>query len=194
MVALPMPRERPRLLTAAEFAALPEDAQAHYELQEGVVVMSPRARARHQVCLGRLYSSLTGQVPDGWEVVPEVDVDLELVGPDRPGFVRAPDLVVVRREALARLEAEGGIVRAGEAELAVEIVSPSTRRADTVVKHGEYADAGIPHYWIVDISDGVSLTACHLAGEFGYAEAPAVRGRCHLDRPFPVHLDLDSLG
>lgn len=193
MAALPLPGERPRLLTAAEFAALPEDPAAHYELQEGSVVMSPRGRPDHQVCMGRLYASLTEHVPDGMEVVPEIDVDLELVPPARPGFVRAPDLVVVERAALARCRAEGGIVRAREVVLAVEIVSPSSRRTDTVVKHGEYADAGIAHYWVVDIGDAVSLTACHLAGEFGYVDAAPVRGTCTVHEPFPVRLDLDRL-
>lgn len=37
-----LPQQRPRRLSADEFAALPEDSGAHYELQEGAVVVSPR--------------------------------------------------------------------------------------------------------------------------------------------------------
>ena len=187
-----LPRQRPRLLTVAEFTALPEDSEARYELQEGHVVMSPRPRPKHQLCLGRLRSRLEEQLPDGFEVLPEVDVDLELVPPRRPGFVRAPDLVVVSRETLGRVE-DGSLIRASEVVLVVEIISPGIHRTDTVIKHGEYADAGIPHYWVIDIEGGVSLTACHLAGEFGYLDASPRTGAVTIDEPFTVRLDLDAL-
>nr|WP_232323050.1 Uma2 family endonuclease [Hoyosella altamirensis] len=35
---------------------------------------------------------------------------------------------------------------------------------DYRLKHDEYADAGIPNYWIVDLNEPVSLVVCHLAG------------------------------
>lgn len=41
------------------------------------------------------------------------------------------------------------------------------------MKHDEYADAGIPHYWIVDL-DAVTRT-------------------CTTREPFPVELDLTRL-
>lgn len=188
-----LPQQRPRRLSADEFAALPEDSGAHYELQEGAVVMSPRPLPDHQRCVRELGSVLSARCPDEFDVLPEVDVDLELVAPGRPGFVRAPDLVVARREARLRVRAGGGTIRAGEVLLVVEVLSPGTRRTDTVVKYGEYADAGIPDYWMLDLEDGVALTAAHLAGEFGYADNVPVRGMFTADRPFPVRLDLDSL-
>ena len=80
--------------------------------------------------------------------------------------------------------------------LAIEIVSPGSERTDHTVKHLEYADAGIPHYWIVDLGepgDRVTLTAHHLAGEFGYADAGPVGGVFTATEPFPVRIDLDAL-
>jgi hypothetical protein len=62
-----------------------------------------------------------------------------------------------------------------------------------VAKRDEYADAGIPHYWIVDPTEPVSLPACHLAGEFGYADDGSVTGRFTATEPFPVEIDLDAL-
>jgi Uma2 family endonuclease len=38
----------------------------------------------------------------------------------------------------------------GHPDLAVEIVSPSSRKYDRVVKLGYYASIGVPEYWIVD--------------------------------------------
>jgi Uma2 family endonuclease len=65
-------------------------------------------------------------------------------------------------------------------------------RTDHVLKRSEYADAGIPQYWIVDPSEPVSLLAGHQAGEFGYADDGAVTGRFATTEPFPVEIDLDG--
>ncbi|HXV92277.1 MAG TPA: Uma2 family endonuclease [Pseudonocardia sp.] len=192
MTALPL--QPPRLLTVAEYAALPEDGDTHYELQEGALVMSPSPIPDHQLCARRLARLLEDQVPDDLDVVPDIDIDLGLVEATQPGFVRRPDLVVVTGAALDRVRKERGLLRASEVVLAVEIVSIGSRRTDHVIKHGEYADAGIPHYWLVDIDDErPTLTACHLAGEFGYADAPAVTGTFTAEDPFPVRLELDRL-
>jgi Uma2 family endonuclease len=191
MTALPL--RRPRLLTVPEFAALPEATDGRYELQEGHVVMSPSPVPEHQLCLAELQYQLRDHVPAELQSVPEVDIDLELVPPDRPGFVRIPDLVVVTRAELDRRRREGGLLRAGAVVLAIEVISDGSRRTDRSIKHDEYADAGIPHYWIVDIDDRPTLTACHHAGEFGYSDAPPATGVFTADEPFAVRLDLDRL-
>jgi hypothetical protein len=61
------------------------------------------------------------------------------------------------------------------------------------VKRAEYADAGIPHYWIVDLDEPVSLVACRLAGELGYVDPGAVNGTFRTTVPFPVEIDLPAL-
>jgi Uma2 family endonuclease len=197
MTALPsQPQPRP-LLTVAEYAGLPEDADGvRYELVEGNLVMSQRLVTEHQICLQELLYQLRDQVPGHLRPVLDVDVDLGLVPPSQPGFVRAPDLVVVTRAALERRRGEGGLLRAAEVALAVEVISPGSRRLDTMVKRDEYADAGIPHYWVVDLGeagDRITLTAHHLAGEFGYADAGPVAGVFTATEPFPVRIDLDAL-
>ena len=188
-----LPRWPPRLLTVTEFAVLDEAADGRYELQEGHVVVAPRPEPAHGAYLSGLLAQLDAQTPDHLSIVPEVRVDLALVAPTRPGFVRVPDLVVVTTAGLDLRRRNSGLVPAGEVVLAVEIVSEGSRRTDHAVKHAEYGDAGIPHYWIVDIDVRPSLVACHHAGEFGYADAPPVTGRFTTDRPFPVRLDLDRL-
>ena len=64
-------------------------------------------------------------------------------------------------------------------------------------KAAEYADAGVPRYWIVDLGepgDRPQLTAHHLAGEFGYADAGRVTGGVFAATgPFHVRIDLDAL-
>ena len=115
------------------------------------------------------------------------------VPPGEPGFSRRPDLMIIERAARERVKAEGGLLRASEVLVVVEIVSPGSRRTDYVIKRGEYADAGIPHYWIVDITTPVSLVDCHLAGEFGYQEAPAVVAEFVTTEPCPITVHVDEL-
>jgi Uma2 family endonuclease len=197
MTALPsQPQPRP-LLTVAEYAALPEDGDGvRHELVEGNLVMSPRPIGVHQHCIHELLYQLRGQVPAHLLGVAEVDIDLGLAPPTQPGFVRVPDLVVVPREALDRQRRQGGLFDATEVALVVEVISAGSRRLDTIVKRDEYADSGIPHYWVVDLGeagDRVTLTAHHLAGEFGYADAGPVAGVFTATEPFPVRIDLDAL-
>ena len=71
---------------------------------------------------------------------------------------------------------------------------PGSKRTDHVAKRADYADAGIPHYWIVDLDDPISLVACHLDGELGYIDGGAVTGVFDTTEPFPVRLDLGALG
>ena len=77
--------------------------------------------------------------------------------------------------------------------LIVEIVSPGSKRTDHIAKRSEYADAGIPHYWIVDIGEPVSLVACHLAGELGYQDTGDVTGMFTTAAPFDIRVNLDQL-
>lgn len=198
MTALPEPTAShlpgvDHLLTIAEYAALGETEPGYTELVEGRLLMSPSPRPAHNIASKRLSHLLDAQMPQGLESVQDVDVDLELVPADQPGYSRRPDLVVVDRAAIRRVGDEGGLLRASELHLVIEIVSPGSRRIDNVDKRGEYADARIPYYWVVDISEPVSLVACHLAGEFGYQDSGAVTGEVSMDEPFPVRLDLDRL-
>lgn len=131
--------------------------------------MSPSPRPLHNIASMRLAFQLDAQLSREHAVVQDIDIDLE------------------------RVQRDGDMLRASEVLIVVEVVSPSSKRMDTVVKHDDYADAGIPRYWIVDLDAPVSLVACHLAGEFGYQDAPAATGRFTTREPFPAELDLTRL-
>lgn len=190
---IPQPLEVDHLLTVAEYAALGETESGYTELQEGRLVMSPSPRPNHAFALFRLAKQLDEQLPEHLDLLPDIDIDLELAGPDEPGFSRRPDLIVADLDGIKRAEESGQLISAKDVLIVVEIVSPSSRRMDNVIKHGEYADAGIPHYWIVDLTEPVSLTACHLAPGSGYQNSPEVSGRANLPEPFPLEIDLGQL-
>jgi Uma2 family endonuclease len=193
VTALPVPEPPVSLLTVDAYAALGEDDRYRSELLEGNLVMSPSLVPNHMITMGQLFVQLRAQVPSGLLVIQDVDVNLELAPPDKPGFVRQPDLVVVNQSAIHRISSEGGILRASDVLVVVEIVSPGSHRTDHMIKRDEYADAGIPHYWIVDLDSPVTLIACHLAGEFGYQDAGPVTGQFTTTEPFPISLILDDL-
>ncbi|HEX3780520.1 MAG TPA: Uma2 family endonuclease [Pseudonocardiaceae bacterium] len=185
------PARRP--LTAAEFAAFEEDDQHSWELQEGNLVMSRFASPYHMFASARLLIQLEPQLPEGLFVLQETEIDLRLLQPWEPGTVRRADLTVVEEDAFFRVTEEGGIIRPDDVRLVIEIVSPGSKRMDHRIKREECADAGIGHYWIVDLEKPVSLLPLHLAHDLGYAEDGEVTGDCTVDGPFPVSLRLDEL-
>jgi len=196
MTAMPLPESASdsiHLLTIAEYAELGEVEHGYTELIEGRLLMSPSPAFKHNRAMGRLYKRLDQQVPDDLEVVQELDVDLELAPVGAPGFSRRPDVMVVRGDTGDRIEAEGGLVLASEVVLVIEIVSPGSKRLDHVDKRRDYADAGIPNYWILDIDDPISLTACRLTDDFGYVDDQVATGTFTTDVPFPVEVSLDRL-
>jgi Uma2 family endonuclease len=191
MTALPI--QPGRLLTIADYEALPYDDQYRWELQEGNLTMSPRPTIDHQVAMGNLYEELKRQLSPDAIAIQDVDVNLQLAPPDDPGTVRAPDIVVVDRAERARVRTEGGVLRASGVHLVVEIVSPGSKRTDRIIKHAEYADAGISHYWILDLESPISLVAYRLAGELGYVEDDETTGTFTTTEPYPLTVELDRL-
>lgn len=64
----------------------------------------------------------------------------------KPGLIREPDVFFYLAEHRDRLAEQSG----GPPDLAIEVLSPSTRRTDLGDKLAEYAEAGVPEYWVVD--------------------------------------------
>ncbi|WP_405160502.1 Uma2 family endonuclease [Nocardia sp. NBC_01499] len=192
MTALP---DSGQLLTIADYMALGEDDErCRRELQEGVLSISPSPKPRHNVAGAKLYVQIDAQLPAGLVAVPDVDLDLQLVPEDGPATVRRPDLVVVERAEFDRVGEEEGILRASAAHLVVEIVSPGSRRTDYVMKRSEYEDAGISHYWIIDMSPPLSLVAFRLTEELGYVDNGEVTDVFTTTSPCPLTIRLDQLG
>jgi Uma2 family endonuclease len=181
------------LLTVAEYLEIGELDSGYSELVEGNLLLSPSCFMDHNHAAVELAYQLHDQLPSGYEVLLFLDVDLRLALIDGPGTVRRPDLIVVSSDVRRRQRSAGGVVVASDLLTVVEILSPGSRRTDNVLKRSEYADAGIPHYWILDVTEPVSLLACHLAGEFGYSDSGAVTGTFSTEAPFPLTIDLDAL-
>jgi Uma2 family endonuclease len=178
-----VPYDLRRLYTVEEFALLPEDNSFLYELQDGVISVSPRPAWAHQAVFGNLYGQVDAQLPADLVAAPAVDLDLEL----ERETARVPDLLVVRAEGLRK----HGMQKASDVLLAVEILSPGSVDLDTRIKPMEYADAGIPN-WVVDPTPPVTATVHGLYGE-DYEESQRAEHTFTVTEPCPLTIDLDAL-
>ncbi|HVR06539.1 MAG TPA: Uma2 family endonuclease [Thermoanaerobaculia bacterium] len=130
-------------LCYADLLAFPEDGKRH-ELIDGEHYVSAAPTLRHQIVLSNLFSALHGFIrPRHLGMVFFAPVDVLMSDHD----VVEPDLLYVRRERQAILEER--FVR-GAPDLAVEVISPGSRRLDAVVKRRAYARFGTGEYWLVD--------------------------------------------
>lgn len=140
--------EEPKLMSYAEFRAMPEDGK-RYELWDGVPVeMPPSPRANHQRAIANLLQALKNwaDVHAGVEVF-VAPMDL-LLRRQPKTLVLQPDLMVLLPGGKAQVGVEG--VEGGPA-VVVEVLSPSTARKDRVHKLRRYAEAGVQSYWLVDV-------------------------------------------
>jgi Uma2 family endonuclease len=152
-------------LTRAELEAIREEREdgRRYELLDGVLLVSPAPRRVHQRALMRLLRRLDDACPKEYEILP-APFDVTLAD----DTVLQPDIVVGRRTDYTDRDLPTAPV------LAVEVLSPSTRRFDRLLKRSRYEAAGTRSYWIVD-PDGPSLTAWTLSSG-RYVEVATVRG------------------
>jgi len=131
-VRIPMSRE--------EFYNLPE-GPPFYEWCRGEAIEMNQPTADHQRALGYIYQILL-DVEENSQF--EALINLELSMPDS---LRAPDVCLVRALKPGTTRTKTPTI------IAVEILSPSTRRIDLVDKPTEYAEFGIQQYWIVDLKE-----------------------------------------
>jgi Uma2 family endonuclease len=130
--------ETPGRFTRADLDAMPDDGR-RYELLDGAIIVTPAPSRDHQRAVLQIARLLGDAAPADLEafVAP-----LDTVLPT--GDVLEPDvLVVTRDDPHAKDVTEVPL-------LAVEVLSPSSRRRDVGDKLTAYRDAGVPSYWVVD--------------------------------------------
>lgn len=133
----------PPKLTYADLLQLPEDLLRH-ELIDGEHYMSPAPALKHQYVvlnLARILSTYLREHRLGRVMIAPVDVVFS------EHDVVEPDLLYVSNENADRLTER---YVAGAPDLAVEVLSPSSRGIDRIKKRRLYETRGVPEYWIVD--------------------------------------------
>lgn len=167
--------------TVDDLLDLPDDG-LQYELADGVLLVTPAPRMKHQAVLLNLAVLLKGAAPRDLAVY-VAPVDFQ---PTRRRSLQ-PDLLVLRREDVGELNVTRPLL------LAVEVLSPSTRAKDLVLKRALYEDSGVPSYWVVD-PDEPSLLVLELQ-DGGYVERHRVVGDVPvaIELPFPVTVNPAAL-
>jgi Uma2 family endonuclease len=130
--------------TVDDIHALPDDGN-RYEVIDGELLVTPAPRWRHQRAIGVLYGLLRSYV-DGARVGDVLFAPADVVF--SPTRLVQPDLFVVPLVDGRRPEQFADV---GRLLLAVEVLSPSTARADRVAKRTLFRDQRVPEYWVVDL-------------------------------------------
>jgi Uma2 family endonuclease len=165
--------EQRTVWTYDDYAALPDDGN-RYEVFDGELVMAPAPTVVHQVDLLNLIFAVRQHVKShklGECLAAPCDVILD------ERTVVQPDLIFVSNER-SSIVTEKNIQ--GAPDLLVEVLSPSTAGRDRVVKLRLYARFGVPHYWLIDLTEKIfevfelDGTSYRLAVVLGEAE-PALR-------------------
>lgn len=132
----------PIYYTAEMVRALPEDGN-RYETVHGELLVTPAPRLWHQEVLDRVRRALQSYLdkqPE-WHVF-SAPADISWT----PDVLVQPDLFVVPLQEARTLD----WTRLRHLELIVEVLSPTTARADRFTKRRLYQEVRIPNYWIVD--------------------------------------------
>jgi Uma2 family endonuclease len=164
-----------RIFTVEDLEDMPDD-EFRYELDDGMLIVSPAPSLPHQIAVMRLAVILNAACPPGLLVVPGPGVNINKFQH------RVPDIAVIRTESVAPM------FLAEPPVLAVEVASPRTRVYDRGRKRDVYEEFGIPSYWIIDVGqEKPSLTALDLR-RGKYSETARVAGdeAFHAARPFLV--------
>jgi len=151
-----------RLLTAAEFARLPNPADgSKQELVRGEVVTMPPPSFVH----GRVQVNVTFALETFLRLHPlgQLTVESGLVTETGPDTVRGPDVAFW---SFNRLPADHPVEVYPDvaADLVAEVVSPGNTRKKVAKKLREYFRSGVRTVWVVDPDDR-TVTAYAKAGD-----------------------------
>jgi Uma2 family endonuclease len=132
-----------RRLTFDDYQKLPDDQD--YEIIEGVLYVSPRARARHQITVSNFAVVLITHARERGLGTVVLDADL-IVEPDDT-YV-SPDLMFFTADRFTHVNPDDWI--RVMPDLIVEVLSPGTEHYDRSTKRETYERLGVRNYWIAD--------------------------------------------
>ncbi|BCX03927.1 MAG: hypothetical protein KatS3mg053_1865 [Candidatus Roseilinea sp.] len=144
--------------TEEDYFALPDNTRV--ELVEGRLERLPMPTTSHQRIVAFLFRLLLAFISRNYPGAEALFASLPIrLGPNT---LREPDIVLMLPEHRQRIHEQYWEAP----DMVIEVVSPQNRATDIRDKRREYAQAGIPEYWIVDPQAKI-VTVLKLVGE-GY--------------------------
>jgi Uma2 family endonuclease len=174
-------RQRLANYTVEDVLSLPDDAP-RVELDDGVVVVVPSPTVGHQNIANLLWMWFWQNAPADLRPVTAVGVVVN----HRKTI--EPDVVLLRTPIATMLH----YFQPEQVVIAVEVVSPGTRKRDRFTKPEAFARAGIPHYWRIEQSP-VHVYAYELDEARSYQLIADSDTELVLERPFAIRLPIGAI-
>ena len=138
--------KKPGEYTLEDYLALPEERRV--ELIDGVFYDMAAPTGYHQFLVGEIHHTLLSQAKsqqtDCRPFISPLDVQLD-----------CDDKTVVQPDVFGTCDSsrfkDGRYY--GAPDLIIEVLSPSSRKKDIVIKGAKYANAGVKEYWIIDLKE-----------------------------------------
>jgi Uma2 family endonuclease len=162
-------------ITVDDLQGIPED-EFRYELDDGMLIVSPAPSRRHEFVTVRLAVVLTRVAPEDFAIVGRIGVEIS------PLQYREPDVAVIHASSI---DDDHNRV---PPLLVVEVASPRTRLYDQNRKKDVYEAFGIPSYWIVEPDRERPRLIVFELRDGKYEQVADVTGDevFHATQPFPV--------
>lgn len=151
--------------TEEEYLILTDHRNRLVEFTDGFLEPLPMPTDKHQSVLEFLFLTFFGVVQPRGGKVHFAPLRLRI----RPGKFREPDLLLLLSAADPRRQNRFWL----GADLALEVVSEEKPERDLVDKRGDYAEARVPEYWIVN-PQTETIAVLRLRGD-AYEEAGIYR-------------------
>jgi Uma2 family endonuclease len=183
-------RHRGGVWSVDRIRQLPDEEFYRHETDDDIVIVSPRPSPLHQMVSRRITNLLEDAIITAGADL-SVAQNVEAITRGNGRQLKVPDILVLTRAAFDKdPEAPKGY-DATQIVLAVEISRARHSRRALGEKFDTCAQAGIDHYWIVELSAQPQLTVFTRDGPD--EQITVTQNLIHLPRPFPIVLDPPGL-
>jgi len=186
-------------ITWDEFLSIDEDIRRDVEIVDGYVIPREQRDARHQKVGARISNALeeaaVEEMRSSGDRCLETNTETSVLLWEIPPTARKPDAIV--NECVDEFTQ----IVASDVLIAVEVLSTWSQRRDRIHKMADYADAKIPHYWIVEF-DKIGAVTVERYGLVGRNRAYSHIETTHRDMhglavdvtvPFTIRITWDQL-
>ena len=172
--------------TYADYLGRDSEEMPLMEWVNGEIIVHMPPGNEHQILLGFLYRLISEYVALFEVGVVQIAPFEVKLWPDGPS--REPDLFFLKKEQLRRLDSRRLY---GVPDLVVELISPDSVSRDRKQKFGEYEQAGVFEYWLIDSRPGFKQADFFRLDENGVYQLVATQADSFVESPLFSGFRLD---